>query len=102
MIAYTIGSTQNYNLAIQQDPNVTKIGRTLDYKGGWVWRTKEEASSFIQSVDFNKVDWEDGLPRDPKNFSVYGLKLSSWEEDVYFSDEDKQNYLLHDAKLFIL
>jgi hypothetical protein len=101
VIAYTIGHTKSYNQALKEDPNdCFKVGRTFDYQGGWVWKTKEEAQAFIVSEDFLKVDWGDCKPRDPKNFSVYGLVLANgWDKDVI---EEEHNYLLHDSKFFSL
>lgn len=97
--AFTIGHTKSYNQGLLENPHLTKIGKTEDYDGGWVWKTVEEAQAFIWSQDFLKIDWGDGKPRDPENFSVFGLILSSWE-DTYLINE--QRHLLCDAKLFRL
>lgn len=103
-IAYTIGCTKSYNEGFQTDPDMKKIGRSENYEGGCVWRTKEEAQAFIWSDEFLKIDWGDGKPRYPENFSVYGLILSSWEEDVdsIRRDDNKYHLLLNDSKLFKL
>lgn len=100
IIAFTIGHTRSYDQGLLENPQLTKLGKTEDYNGGWVWKNVEEAWSFIWSQDFLKVDWGDGKPRNPENFSVFGLMFSSWEEDTYLIND--QIHLLHDAQLFRL
>src|SRR6266699_3650809 len=99
MIAYTVGHTASYHEVITTEPNPTKIGCTSDYEGGWVWRSIEEAQTFLNSDAWFQVDWGDGKLRDPKQFSAYGVVLpNGWEQDVIV--EDGMGHLLVDAKLF--
>ena len=46
MIAYTIGSSKSYNEYIANDKNPLKMGKTANYDGGGIWKTKEEISLF--------------------------------------------------------
>jgi hypothetical protein len=81
--AYTIGHTESYNKALVEDPdNCFKLGETEEYQGGWIWKTAKAAAEFIFSDEFLAVDWGDGLPRDPKKFSVYKVQLSNGWDDV--------------------
>lgn len=97
-IAYTVGSTKSYNLALERSPSdCKKLGRSADYESGWVWKTSEEAQAFLTSPAFLTVDWGDGLTRDPRDFSVYIVHLDTgWESDVL--EEGGYNYLLRDSK----
>jgi len=99
-IAYTLGHSRNYDQALLDEPIVTKIGKTEDYEGGWVWSTPEAARDFLVSKEFLTLDWGDGKPRNPDNFSIYVLKLSNtWAEDVSEPDELGNKHLLHDAQI---
>jgi hypothetical protein len=91
--AYTIGRTSSYDKDLKKG-GTSKLGRHEDYPGGWVWRTGEEAEEFIQQQ--LRVVFPDC---DPKNFSVYVLRLpNSWEADVSESPaRDGVHNLLHDA-----
>jgi hypothetical protein len=102
MIAYTIGNTKNYNQSLKENPPETclKVGRGEGYQGGWVWLTKEEAQSFIDSEDFLKVVWGDGKPRNPKDFQPYGLRLVNDFDDIV--KENNQYFLLKDSQFFAL
>ena len=55
---------------------------------------------FLNSDNFDQIDWGDGKTRNRKNFDVYGVIISSWEENV--EKHELHGYLLHDATLFIL
>jgi hypothetical protein len=103
VIAYTLGNTKSYNEAITNNPDTKKIGKSDDYEGGWVWKTKQEAIDFLNSDHFDNVDWGDGKTRNRDNFSVYGLELNSWGNDVsLIPSSDGVHRLLFDSKLFIL
>jgi hypothetical protein len=98
--AYTIGHTKNYDLSLAGTEVVYKVGKSDDYKGGWVWETPEEARTFINSSEFLPVDWGDGKSRDPIKFSVYQIELPhSWESDVSEPDQIGTRHLLHDAMI---
>ena len=90
--AYTIGAEKSYDLALTNPSEpATKLGQRLEedppYGGGWVWRTAEEAHSFIQDRPLCFVP------------AVYELLLpTSWEADVSQDvDEAGVHRLLHDA-----
>lgn len=94
-LAYTIGNFEIYDPLIATKPTF-KIGRNKDYKGGWVWKTIVDCENFLNSKEFDNIDWGDNEPRDVKMFSIYELELpNSWEEDVCI--EDNINYLLNNA-----
>ncbi len=98
--AYTIGHTRSYDEALEKDPdNAFKLGKTEDYQGGCVFKTLKEALEFLESSHFHDINWGDGKPRDPKNFSVYGLHLVNGYEDISeFDPVAKHHYLLIDSK----
>jgi len=102
IIAFTLGSTKNYNESLLADRETKKCGKSEDYDGGWVWKSEKEAIEFLHSSDFLKVDWGDGKSRNPNNFSVYGVIINNWEKDTYCSDKDNQFHLLIDAKIITL
>ena len=91
--AYTIGARKPYTEALQQESAVYKIGARPDdrppYTGGWVWRTFEEATAFIErsSLSFDAAVFELLLP-------------SGWDSDVSSEVEvDGVHRLLHDAQI---
>ncbi len=96
MIVFTIGNRKSYDRDISEG-SVLKTGCRPNwdppYEGGWVWRTKEAAESFIAS---NVFKFE---------AKVYGLKLpSGWEQDVSAEPNslDGVHRLINDAELFLL
>lgn len=99
--AYTVGYAKSYDEALarptEENPN-TKLGRRTDYGGGWVWRTPEEAATFLTTDGFARA-----FPgRDPKEFSVYRLELpAGWEIDVSSVPHpgDGVHRLLNDARI---
>lgn len=69
MDAYTIGHTKNYDRALAEGEN-SKLGQTIDYEGGWIWRTAEEAITFLrEQLLMEQPQWN------PKDFSVYTILL---------------------------
>jgi len=87
--AYTIGNRVSYDR--DMGPYMKKTGRRPDYKGGWVFRTAQEAQAYI---DQHGHEWHfEG--------KVYGLILpTGWEEDVSTEPaEDGVHRLLHDARI---
>lgn len=88
---YTIGRTELYEMTFQestdQDPP-TKIGLKTeadvneDYRGGVVWKTKEEALRAAKEQD--------------KDYSVYGV-TAEWDADV--KEIEGKNRLLYDSEL---
>ena len=78
-VAYTIGHTTSYDGGLLVGEQ-TKLGKDSkrDYPGGWVWKSAEEATQFIEKK-FALV-WPE---RKPKDFSVYLLQLpNGWAIDV--------------------
>jgi len=61
---YTIGRTAAYEKNFIDLPIVEKLGRTDDYPGGCVWKTREEAEKYCQG-----------------DYSVYGVD-ADWEKDT--------------------
>lgn len=105
IIAFTIGHTKSYNKALADDShNCFKTGRREDYEGGWIWKTAEEADDFIKSTEFMNVDWGDGNPRNPNDFSVFKVILvNGWEKDVSaIPGKDNIFHLLVDSKFMAL
>jgi len=100
IVAFTIGHTESYNKALAEDPDhCFKLGETEDYQGGWIWKTAKEAAAFIFSKEFLAVDWGDGLPRDPKKFSVYKVYLvNGWDDVTPVPGQDGIYHLKVDSK----
>jgi hypothetical protein len=79
-VAYTVGLASSYEPAIDEmaakGEKVQKTGRMLDYEGGWIWRTREEAQAKIDNPESEK--WAQG-----KKFNVYGVLMTgTWDTDV--------------------
>jgi len=86
---YTIGHTESYERGFQEAPaSMIKIGRTKDYQGGIVFKTKEDAVEFLKK---RHVEIE-GRQIPSTEFSVYGV-LADWNKDV------ENGHLIRDAKL---
>ena len=99
MIVYTIGRTTSYNQAFEEEEIVKKLGKSNDYIGGWIWRTQEEAEHFLWSDYFLNVNWGAEIYRQPVDFSVYGVIINNWDQDVYLSNTDNQYHLINDSVL---
>ena len=74
MRAYTVGNPSSYDRDLIHG-HTTKLGQRLSedppYGGGWVWRTYQEALTFLQHTP----------PAFPA--AVYALELpNGWEVDV--------------------
>jgi len=90
--AWTVGDSEIYGPALAEraaagEP-LMKLGRTLDYEGGSVWRTLEAAREYLART---------GCP-----YSVYGLSLPGpWDEVVDSSREPEVGYgsLLQSAEI---
>lgn len=78
---YTLGHTQSYEFYFDEQSTPRKKGRTEDYVGGSVWRTKEEAQK-----------------RCPEDYSVYGV-IADWDTDTTPSKHGNWHDLLIDALL---
>lgn len=62
---YTIGAREAYDRYLKdQGAGCEKLGRTTDYEGGRVWKTREEAESALR-----------------EGFAVYGV-LADWDVDT--------------------
>lgn len=98
--AFTIGHTESYNQALAEAPDECfKLGETEEYQGGWIWHSAKEATAFLFSEGFLKVDWGDGLPRDPTKFSVYKVLLvNGWHDVTEVPGQDKIYHLKVDSK----
>ena len=70
MIAYTIGQEPSYDKSLAEEEATKKTGERPDwdppYEGGWVWRTAEEAQSYIlregSRLEFRAAVYELELP----------------------------------------
>ncbi len=86
---YTIGYAEHYEKQFKeseaQGKPLIKIGRTIDYNGGSVWRTREEAQSYL-----------DG--RGMHEYSVYGV-LADWDRDTEGNKYHSFNNLLVNSEL---
>lgn len=102
IIAFTIGHTSSYDQALLDDPeNSNKIGIRDDYDGGWIWKSSQEAQSFINSKEFLNIDWGDGKIRDPEEFSVYKVILVNDCKDISpIVGKDNIYHLLIDSKFY--
>jgi len=80
---FTFGRTSSYDRDFNTESNPKKLGPQSDgYPGGSVWKTREEAQAFVDSLP-NKY-----CPTlNAKDFSVYGV-LADWDTDVYKSDSE--------------
>lgn len=98
MEAYTVGYRPTYDDSLAGEDPPTKLGRTGDYQGGWVWRNAQEAQHFLGSAHFRRA-----FPaRDPGTFGVYVLELpGSWEQCVGQDPDpgDGVHRLLQDARI---
>lgn len=95
--AYTIGYEPSYEKALRENPRVAKVGKQEGYGGGIVWKTANNAATFLVAPEWDEIDWGDGKPRDASKFRVYGLELQGdWNSDTY-EGRNGQRYLLRDA-----
>ena len=94
--AFTVGYAKSYDEALSKG-TPEKLGRRDDYDGGWIWRTPEEARTFLTTATFA----ETFRNRDPAEFSVYRLELpTGWEIDVSEAPHsDGVHRLLNDARI---
>jgi hypothetical protein len=100
-VAYTIGRTSSYELAIKEPGGTNKLGKRLSenppYEGGWVWRTWSEADYFrVNLMSMETPEWK------PEDFSVYELELpSGWDIDVCSDliNQSGAHHLINDAKI---
>ena len=100
--AFTIGRTTSYDKYLAED-NPQKLGLRAPckefpegYEGGWIWRSLEEAQSFLRGPDFKiYTQWN------PLEFSVYELLIESWATSASLrpSSEDGVHRLLFDARI---
>ena len=88
---YTIGKTELYEKtfqeSIEQDPPIkiglkTEVEVNEDYRGGVVWKTKDEARRAAQEQE--------------EDYSVYGV-TAEWDTDV--KEVEGKNRLLYDSEL---
>lgn len=91
-LAFTIGNRKGYDhaLATQERAHKTGVRPESDppYRGGWVWKTAEDADAFIKRTPL------------PFVAAVYAIELpTGWNEDVSPEPcpEDGVHNLLHDA-----
>lgn len=81
---YTIGHTESYERYFAEQKQPVKVGRTDDYPGGCVWRTRHEAEEYC-----------------PDGYSVYGVE-ADWEEGTEPNEIEPWRDLLRDAPLIQL
>lgn len=73
---YTVGHKISYDCYLASNDFCKKKGRTVDYPGGSVWKTFEEANKHAK----------DG-------YAVYGV-LADWEKDTEQSQDGEWHDLL--------
>jgi len=78
---YTIGYTKSYLKYFEEQETPKKMGRTKDYPGGSVWKTKKEAQQNCK-----------------EGYSVFGV-LADWNKDTEPNENESFNNLLIDAEL---
>lgn len=81
---YTIGHTSSYEIYFKEQGVPKKLGRTEDYQGGSVWKTRKEAEDYC-----------------PENYSVYGVD-ADWEKDTAPSENGNWHDLLKTSRLIML
>jgi hypothetical protein len=95
--AFTVGRTSQYDKSLVKEPNPTKLGRTDDYGGGWIWLESSVAQNFIDSGQIAEQfpDYKD------HGFSVYELELPTNREIDVTKEPDLDGVLrlLHDARI---
>ena len=85
---YCIGKAENYDLYIAKYGNAAmKQGRGIDYEGGSVWKTREEAEMHIKR--FGKK---------LSGYKVYGV-MADWQTDTEPSMAGPFHDLIVDAPL---
>ncbi|RLG45578.1 MAG: hypothetical protein DRN81_01285 [Thermoproteota archaeon] len=85
-IIYTLGKTSEYEMYFEQKERVVKMGRSVNYLGGSVWETFEEAQRARMGN---------------KDFSVYGV-LADWDHGTAASEEGSMRHLLRDSTVIKL
>ena len=86
--AFTLGNPATYEVAIDKDPDLKKLGKNEDYDGGCVFRTKEDAANSSLAKEYG--------------YHVYGLILpNGWNQDVDSSKEAEEGFsrLVNDARI---
>jgi len=92
-VIYTFGRTSAYEEAFLTQTEVKKVGQQGDYPGGSVWRTREEAQAFVDSLPNRHCpDWA------AADFSVYGVE-ADWDTDAYVESGAPWRSLKRDARL---
>lgn len=90
-MVYTVGPARTYKAKLEVWGNLSKVGRTENYKGGCAFQTIEAAQRFIQEK----------MPQEPSKYAVFGLE-ANWETDTEPSEDDWWNYLLVNRPIFLL
>jgi len=95
-LAYTVGHTKSYDqYLVESSKPPIKLGRSVDYPGGWVWKTVDDARAFLARPDLEEIySYMDG-----RKFSVYELELpTGWDIDVTsVPDQNGVHHLIPDA-----
>ncbi len=87
---FTIGSKKSYQIAIDKNGILFKVGKQKDYVGGYAFRTFEDAQLRIENV-YKDTD-----------FIVWGIK-ADWNNDTYANpDGGNWHHLLIDAEIVSL
>jgi len=73
---FTIGKTEYYERYFREQDCPRKLGKTNDYEGGSVWKTREEAQKFC-----------------PEGYSVYGVE-ADWGKDTEPNENGDYHNLL--------
>lgn len=84
---YTIGSKQSYYKAREEFEKVYKLGKRADgYEGGYAFKTKEDAQSYIDAFYSNR------------DFIVFPV-VADWENDTELSENGLYNNLINDSEI---
>lgn len=86
---YTVGHKENYEAAIKQHGQITKIGERVDYAGGIVFESQGDAERYLQETG-NQDEW-----------CVWGVD-ADLVMDTYSEKDSWRCYLLFDADIIPL
>lgn len=86
---FTVGHEENYRKAIAQYGVIQKMGETIEYQGGIVFETYEDAERHLKALG-HQDDW-----------CVWGVD-ADWITDTYGNADEGCQYLLFDKDIIDL
>lgn len=86
---YTVGHKENYESAIKEHGTIHKLGETVDYGGGIVFETIEDANQYLDEIGM------------ADKWCVWGVD-ADWITDTKPADDGWWCYLLFDAEIIPL